>query len=318
MSVLKYTRKYLLYSLLALVVICGVGAIVSRQIQRGRDVHGHYADFASGQHTHSSDLQRPSLWQKITSNFKKKPKSPTGHSHDHDDSSYNDEYSIREIPRSLKERLNEVRIKHNGHYNRNYLTNPNYYRDVYEAVSDGRDMAATIQLLKEYGIYTHVVLDHMELYDAFIYVQNTANLDIQVPIAMKYAKRVVNEDPSSAEALEAWLYLERVTKDRQEDENYLYAALEYHPNSARLLSELGSHLRHEKPEEAILYLKRANRLDSKVGDRDLGIAYQRLGDYKTAWVHLRKAADLYPNSAITGTTVMFLEAIEEGAPFYRL
>ena len=314
MSVMKYTRKYLLYSLLGLVVICGVGAIVYSQIQRGRDMHGHYADFESGQHTHSSDMQRPSVWQKITANFKKKPKSPTGHSHDHDDSSYNDEYSIREIPRSLEERLNEVRIKYNGHYNHDYLTNPNYYRDVYEAVSDGRDMAATIQLLKEYGIYTHVVLDHMESYDAFIYVQNTANLDIQKPPAMKYAKRVVNEAPSSPQALEAWLYLERVTKDPQEDENYLHAALEYHPNSARLLSELGSRLIHEKPEQAISYLKRANRLDSKKGDRDLGIAYQRLGDYKTSWVHLRKAAELYPDSAITGTTWMLLEAIENGAP----
>ena len=311
MSVLKYTRKYLLYSLLALVVICGVGAIVYSQIQKEKEpiVLVHEVDVPD-----TNTPPSENMWQKITGSFKKKPKSPTGHSHDHDDSSYNDEYSIREIPRSLEERLNEVRIKYNGQYNRDYLTNPNYYRDVYEAVSDGRDMAATIQLLKAYGIYTDVVLDHMESYDAFIYVQNTANLDIQDPIAVKYAKRVVNEDPSSAEALDAWLYLERVTKDPQQDEIILRAALEYHPNSVRVLSELGKLFVHEKPEQAISYLKRANRLDSKKGDWDLGIAYQRLGDYKTSWVHLKKAEALYPHSNTGAWSRMQSDAIENGAP----
>ncbi len=318
MSIMKYTRKYVLYSLIALVILCGVGAIVYSQIQRGMEVPDESFGLYSGQESNTSDLSSQNMWDKITARLKKNPKATTGHSDHHDiDHSHVDGSpdQDRALPRSLEKRLDKVRIDHGGQYNHDYLTNPNYYRDVYEAVSNGRDMETTIQLLKEYGIYTDVVLEHMDSYEAFKYVQNCSiDVDVKKESAIKYAKRVVNEAPSSAEALDAWLYLERVTSDPQEDENYLRAALEYHPNSIAVLNGLGTLLVHEKPEHAVRYFKKVKGLDSKQGDWDLGIAYQRLGDYKTAWVHLKRSLALYPNSTMRVFKQMHLDAIEIGEP----
>jgi len=46
------------------------------------------------------------------------------------------------------------------------------------------------------------------------------------------------------------------------------------------------------------------------GNRTLGIAYQRLGDYKTAWVHFKKAQTLEPHP----WNEVHLEAIAKGEP----
>jgi len=218
MSIMKYTRKYLLYSLLALVVICGVVVLVFNQIQKGGDEHGHdHADtFRPSDAQDKSAASRQSLWQKITPKLKKKPKS--SHAHDHDDIVIPPAGPAKKFPRDLKERLNKVRIKHGGEYSREYVTNPDYYRDVYEAVSNGRDMGATIQLLKEYRIYTEFVLEHMDSYEAFKYVIEYAPSDLKALSTftgndIEYAKRTISEVPKSAEALEAGLYIARVLRE---------------------------------------------------------------------------------------------------------
>ena len=57
------------------------------------------------------------------------------------------------------------------------------------------------------GIYTDVILPHMDSYEAFIYIRRNAPTDFKYPATytgndMKYAKRLISEGFRSAEALE--------------------------------------------------------------------------------------------------------------------
>lgn len=309
MSIIKYTKKYLTYSLLALLVICGVGALVYSQIQKehSRDHHG---TFDVAEDAEPSDTARQNLWQKITPKLKKKPKTRHSHGHHHD---FGHPPPPVEYPRDLKERLDKVTSDGNSYY-----TNPNFFQEVFEAVSDGRDLETTIEILKEYGIYTDVVLEHMDSYEAFMYVLERAPTGYKGP-AVKYGERVISEDPGSAEALEAGILLG--------GEDNLRRVLKHHPVSALAAYKLGSLLLDDKrPGEAIVYLKKstqgtgdrmlgpAYQMRLGAGDRMLGLAYQRLGDYKSAWVHLKKAYSLNPHHP-SRWVQQHLELIAAGDPY---
>ena len=308
MSIIKYTTKYLLRGGLALIVIIGIGMLVYNQLQKGRHMHDHA--ISPAQVPDTSDPPRQSLWQKITPIFKKKPK--PSHSHGHHD--FGPPPPPPKYPRDLKERLDKVRSDGNS-----YQTNPNFFQEMFEAVSNGRDMETTIEILKKYNIYTDVVLEHMDSYEAFKYAL-TAPTGYKGP-AVKYGERVINEDPNSAEALEAGILLG--------GEDNLRAVLKYHPDSAMALYKLGFLLLNyeERPGEAIVYLKKAIQMglgqkaiqmgpeqishSPDTGDRMLGIAYQYLGDYKSAWVHFKRAQALNPHHPWARG---HLEAIAKGEP----
>ena len=296
MSVLKYTAKYLLYSLLAVVVIGGIVAIMSSQIQK-EHAHDHRDTFSPSEVPDKSASSGESLWQKITPRLKKKPKPSRSYSHHN----FGPPPPLK-YPRDLKERLDKVTSDGNSYY-----TNPNFFQEVFDAVSDGRDMETSIEIHKKYNIYTDVVLEHMHSYEAFKYALTAPRGD-KGP-AVKYGERVISEDPSSAEALEAGILLG--------GEDNLRRVLKYHPNSALALFKLGDLLLdEERPGD----LKKAtqlgkigefsNRLDT--GDRMLGIAYQYLGDYKSAWVHFKKAQAL---DAHHPWTRGHLKAIAAGDPY---
>ncbi len=311
MSIMKYTRKYVLYSLIALVILCGVGAIVYSQIQREEKPIALTTEVDVPD---TIDSPRQSMWQKITPKLKKNPK--MAHSHDpHDDRWLPPSGPGKKLPRDLKKRLDKVRFDHGGHYTNSYFKSPNYFRDVYEAVSNGQDMETTIQLLKEYRIYTDVVLEHMDNYEAFKYVQNCSiDVDARKESAIKYAKRTISEDPSSAGALEAGLYMARMVRDPHEKETYLRGALKYHPDSSFALYKLGDLLSESRPTEAIPLLKKATDFPhtDQIHGR-LGVAYEHLGDYKTAWVHYKKAHHANPNFYPWESN---LKAIENGEPIF--
>ena len=171
-------------------------------------------------------------------------------------------------------------------------------------------MDTTIKLLKEYRIYTDVVLEHMDTYEAFKYVQEYAPTDQQGP-AKKYGNRLIRQNPQSAESLEAMLHIAvYMTDDPHEKETYLRGAIKYHPNSGKALYELGSLLSFDKPGEAIMHLKKGELYNPAAVNSELGVAYERLGDYKTAWIHYKKA--LYHNPE--AYCIINLEAIEKGEP----
>ncbi len=104
------------------------------------------------------------------------------------------------------------------------------------------------------------------------------------------ARRIICDYPYSDAALEARYHLMPVL-GTEEESSYLKGMLKYHPNSARLLTDLATNLDIVSPEEAIAFGKKSLRIDPSddFAHLALGRAYQRLGDYKTALVHLKSA-----------------------------
>ena len=119
-----------------------------------------------------------------------------------------------------------------------------------------------------------------------------------------FARRVIAEHPYSEAALEARLHFDSGTVEGIEN---LKVALKYHPESPRFLSEIAwSGIRF--PEESVAFAKKALRFlpnssedyshlslvftPSVQSHATLGRAYQRLGDYKAALVHLKTAQRL--------------------------
>ena len=322
MSILKYTAKYLLLGGLALIIVVGIGTIVYSQIQKRKmhvERHPAISIIDSDKSPPPGESEKTghwegNVWKKIPVNVKKRTRQS---SHMHDDHGHShfvwDPGPGPRMPRDLKKRLEKVDANGNDYY-----TNPNYSQEIYEAVSNGKDMETTIKLLKKYNIYTDVVLEHMDSYEAFMYVRRHAPTNFKgddVAIFgrpdIKYAKRVIAEDPSSPEALEAGLYLGRALEDPHEKQTYLLGALEHHPNSPLALDELGDLLSYDQPELSIPYLKKATKLDPNLGaDAELGVAYERLGDYKTAWMHYKKALKHDPDDYC----IINLRAIENGKP----
>ena len=247
----------------------------------------------------------------------KKPKASHSHGHKHlgpEDVEKNE----NPIPRDLKKRLSDLGADGNSYY-----TNPNYFQEVYDVVSKGRDMETTIDILKKYGIYTDVVLEYMDSYEAFKYIVSNAPVDLKGTGAIsnndiKYAKRVLSEAGGSDSdvAWEAWNYLYRAAKDPHEKETYILAGLKQFPeNKTILYMNMGMLHDVDAPEKAIFYLKKAKALNVVVSDFHLGIAYQRLGDYKTAWVHLKSFQEQFPYVYLErGLVEDHLAAIASGEP----
>ncbi len=319
MSIVKYTTKYTLIGALAIIVCAGIGGFVYTKYQNQRDVHGQPSVYKKPDVREHGQVgvvrvggskpppsgENGNVWEKVEVDVKR-PKGTGSHTHISHSITLPEPFLPRELPLDLQKRLDNVDSNGNSYY-----SNPNYFQEVFDAVSNGQDMETTIKLLKEYGIYTPVVLEHMDSYEAFRYVIVEAPVDLKGsypdggPFAVvgddiKYAKRVIGEDPRSSEALEAGLYIARVLVDPHEKDTYYRGVLKYHPNSSEALYGLGELLSHVNPEEAILHLKKATDLDPFIGGRrggnhQLGIAYQRLGDYKSAWVHFKKSVALYPD-----------------------
>ena len=111
------------------------------------------------------------------------------------------------------------------------------------------------------------------------------------------SRSIIRDRPDSVDALMARRFLAVEDENGVPDESQVrakyYEALKYHPESSLLLGELASLIWYDSPKEAISYALKGLRnnnshLDGARLHGILGFAYQRLGDYKTAWVHLKK------------------------------
>lgn len=128
--------------------------------------------------------------------------------------------------------------------------------------------------------------------------------------AREYAQRAVNENP---DFLEGRLYLVYRGPDDARSAAEFREILRDFPDSIGALTGLGLNLAMDHPVEAIYHLKYANSMNPSAGLAALGKAYQRLGDYKTAWVYLKKA-QTYPHGPILDD---YIEAIESGIPMIQ-
>ena len=90
------------------------------------------------------------------------------------------------------------------------------------------------------------------------------------------------------------------------------AILEIDPNNYRAMRRIGDEWDYDRPEEAIEILKKAKDLGSTAADAALGQAYERLGDYKTAWMHYYQYKTAHPHGH--GLVVQHMAAIVSGEP----
>ncbi len=317
MSIVKYTTKYTLIAAIAIIVCAGIGGFVYTKYQENDLTR---PDERISSMPGVARVDGSNVWEKVEVDVKR-PKRTGSHTHIDDDIHHQHlrgPFPLGKLPLDLGKRLDKVNSNGNSYY-----SNPNYFQEVFEAVSNGQDMETTIKVLKEHGIYTRVVLEHMDSYEAFRYVIEVAPTDFKGPYVsggpfasmrddIKYAKRVIAEDPRSSEALEAGLYIARLTRieDPHEAETHLRGALKYHPDSSKALYRLGHLLSLEKPDEAIVHLKKAINHNPAQVNSELGVAYERLGDYKSAWLHYKKALKYNPNDLC----ILNLGAIARGEP----
>ncbi len=126
-------------------------------------------------------------------------------------------------------------------------------------------------------------------------------VEIKNPERFQLAQRIIREYPYSEAVLKmryTFMHYDENGYSRSlggEDQiEYLKGMLKYHPNSPRVLSDLAMYLSYDSSEEAIAFAKKSLRVDpSNIDAHDaLGTAYQRLGDYKTALVHLKAGQKL--------------------------
>ena len=130
--------------------------------------------------------------------------------------------------------------------------------------------------------------------------------------ADRFRASVIEKQPYSEAALAARMNFATREKSDAETIEALKASLKYHPESPALLTELAIRLEFDSPEEAVAFGKKALRLLPNSSENSeeiytnlasssvlegihsaLGIAYQKLGDYKSALVHLKQAQRLY-------------------------
>ena len=178
------------------------------------------------------------------------------------------------------------------------------------------DLDYVVEYLESQYIYDPAILKKLEPRRAFRYLAATL---VSSDIVKAYAERILTKDPDNPYA--------RARMVRYEQDNAKAAALYReilinHPDHPPTLFGLGYCLLDNSPKEAIQYLKKANRLEPTSGLISLAMAYEKLGDVKTAWfcykknitIRKRKISRFPPSRVIVCfySDEAFLRAIEGG------
>ncbi len=110
------------------------------------------------------------------------------------------------------------------------------------------------------------------------------------------------------------------TSPRSSPSGYEAALAQYesiladHPYSPHALIEAANVLMNlERPFQAVAYFQKGHALGARHGHFSAGVAYQQLGDYKTAWVYLKKALQVSEGHR-QFAVAKHLNAIEAGTP----
>ncbi len=165
-----------------------------------------------------------------------------------------------------------------------------------------------IDYLETYHIFLPLILHRVDIYRAFEYIRGFQPEGTDgAKYSKLYATRILEADPGH---LEAQVYLAWREPDHAKREVMYRRVLEDHPNSTDALVGLGKRLWEDRPLEAIRVSKKAAHLGDYRGHLILGYAYQRLGDYDTALVHMKRSYAMSPNRFAVG----HIQLIEDGTP----
>ena len=142
------------------------------------------------------------------------------------------------------------------------------------------DLDYVVDYLESQHHFDAAVLEKLEPRRAFRYIARTSRSIKSKNFAKAYAERILEKDPDNPDAQ---LHMVRYEKDETKIIQRYKQILTLHPDHPDTLSALGYSLHDNSPEEALQYLKKANRLDPTIGLFSLGLVYEKLGDFKSAW-----------------------------------
>ncbi len=181
------------------------------------------------------------------------------------------------------------------------------YKRRYDALVGDMYPEDAVAFLEIYQIYNPLILAELKPRRAIDYLYKVR---ARQKNRETYAKSVLARDPGNPNAQMVLLSAEP---------NNATAAAGYRdivnrePENIGALNALGYRLHYDHPEEAIGYLKKANGLDSTLGYFSLGLASERLGDVKTAWLYYRKQQTIKNGDLVE----IHKRAIEMGNPLYK-
>ncbi len=314
MSIVKYTTKYVLYGLLAVVLIVSVSVLFMHQ--RTPKSEPEQKTPASAEQT--PDAERKTLNDDVLK--KRRPvrintaarKNPASIGATHVDHEHPE--PTPPLPADARQRLgNHPKLqelihagKHREMGDRGPMTLEASQMEL-EALTEGMTPEEAIAFLEEHGQYNEAILDQVSAHRAFKYLQAIRASWQKVN---EYAEKALAEDPDNFEAKEKLLLSEQ--DDAKAAAGYR-EILAKDPNHLGALLNLGGRIHFDDPEGALEYFTKGNKLDPTLGLNGIGMVYERLGDLKTAWLYYRKHLTFWPSDILaTG----HMERIEAGNPAY--
>ena len=179
-----------------------------------------------------------------------------------------------------------------------------------------RDLEAAAQFLEQHGHYNELLVSRLSDERAFDYLYTISGPNgSRVPdgSVRMYAERVVASDPAH---LKARLYLADTGSDFASRLDQYESILVDYPGSAHAWIEAGNVLANlRRPFQALAFLQQGHELGARQGHSAAASAYSQIGDYKMAWVSLRKALQVSDKSSHTAFGIAkSLKAIESGVP----
>ncbi|MDE0396208.1 MAG: hypothetical protein OXL96_00230 [Candidatus Poribacteria bacterium] len=314
MSIVKWTTKYVLYGLLAVVLIVCVGALLMRQRTPKSEPEQKTPEVAEqtpdAEHkTPNDEVLRKRRPVRMNTAARKNPASigSTHVDHDHPEPFPPlpaDALQRRSTHPKLLELVNAGKHREMG--DRGPMTLEASQMEL-EALTGGMNPEDAIDFLEKHGQYNRAILDQVSAHRAFKYLQNIYASWEKVN---EYAEKALAEDPDNFEAKAHLILYE--TDDTKAAAGYR-EILAKDPNHLGALLNLGYRTHYDDPEGALEHLTKGNKLDPTLGFRAIGLAYERLGDLKTAWLYYRKHLTFWPRDRLA---LSHLSWIEAGEPKY--
>ena len=175
-----------------------------------------------------------------------------------------------------------------------------------EALTRDMNQEDAVAFLEKYGIYNEAILNRISPHRAFKYLKTIRASYREVNA---YAEKALAENPND---FEAKMHLLRYESDNAKAAEGYQEILAKEPNHISAMLYLAYRTHYDDPRSALQTLSKVNKLDPIRGYGQMGLAYERLGDVKTAWLYYKKHLTSVDDPLIN----VHIRAVERGEPRY--
>ncbi len=190
-----------------------------------------------------------------------------------------------QLPDEIVSRLADLRRKMMYSGIPNYSKSDEYAEKQLEILTGDLSDEEAVAFLEKYKYYNTAILTRISAGRGFTYLARIGSSPERIHAA---AMQAVAENPNN---YDAYMYLLSDAKRESRILGYR-EILDENPTYVPALQGLARDIAYESPLQAAQHLKKSIRLDPSYGFFDLGITYERMGDYKTAWLCYRRELTL--------------------------